>query len=521
MDELKKRLNLNIHNRFDIEVIDKETGEVKQRARAFNVVCNGYYNTVINIMTNHTHFDPYIAYGKGSGAPAVSDTALFSHIGYASDSSSYGAFDTMRSDTANGVWTHQIKRTIPYDISVGETITEVGFVAWKSGTGYVLCTHAMLQDMNGNPISITHTSTDIISIYCTMYLHYEGQDGDIHLYAAQHRYSDSAYLGLVEAALIYKTGYRYNYYWFASLFLPRGATAKSLQCYSSNWGALRVDSNFQWTADSSGRKITSNVVRASTDKGNSNGIQTIHFCVTTSSTSTQSIGGDGATSMMIECGQTTVAPANITSEAVGVGDGSTTKFKTKFFCPYNATVYVNGVAQSANDVSVIKSGNIAIANQADLFATMGSGSADGAYIYVNMVYADNVNLPKSMVSDTGIQSSAITEVLFPYVGLYSIYAPNGTVKGSNDGTTWVDVETAQNNNQMNQSGAHYRYYKTTDGNRRSAYMNAYDGYNIVFNTAPAQGDVITIDYTTDYIPKDSDHVLDVSVEVTFGEWTGE
>ena len=45
----------------------------------------------------------------------------------------------------------------------------------------MLCTHALLQDMNGNNISIQKTNTDVINIYATVYLHFN-QAGDIHIY---------------------------------------------------------------------------------------------------------------------------------------------------------------------------------------------------------------------------------------------------------------------------------------------------------------------------------------------------
>lgn len=39
---------------------------------------------------------------------------------------------------------------------------------------------------------------------------------------------------------------------------------------------------------------------------------------------------------------------------------------------------------------------------------------------------------------------------------------------------------------------------------------------IIFDTAPANDLLVTADYTTKYIPKDSDHVLDVTMKITFG-----
>ena len=113
----------------------------------------------------------------------------------------------------------------------------------------------------------------------------------------------------------------------------------------------------------------------------------------------------------------------------------------------------------------------------------------------------------------------IAEIMFPNIGVRSISGTNGTIQGSNDGVTWNSVDTPSA--PMPDAQAHYKYYKNNSSSNVAIYMNAYDGYNIIFDNPPAQGDVITIDYTTDYIPKDSDHVLDVELTFTFGEWTGE
>ena len=45
------------------------------------------------------------------------------------------------------------------------------------------------------------------------------------------------------------------------------------------------------------------------------------------------------------------------------------------------------------------------------------------------------------------------------------------------------------------------------------------GGNVTFDEPPAIGSVITIDYTTSVIPKDENHVLDVTVTMQFSEYT--
>ena len=63
------KLNASIHNRFDIEVVDAETGKVRQRAQAENVILNNCWTNFKSI------WNAYIHYGKGAGTITSSNTA--------------------------------------------------------------------------------------------------------------------------------------------------------------------------------------------------------------------------------------------------------------------------------------------------------------------------------------------------------------------------------------------------------------------------------------------------------------
>jgi hypothetical protein len=68
---------------------------------------------------------------------------------------------------------------------------------------------------------------------------------------------------------------------------------------------------------------------------------------------------------------------------------------------------------------------------------------------------------------------------------------------------------------------HYKYFKIYLASGSNDLDEVYGDFpaNIVFASAPAVGDVITIDYDTECIPKDADHVFDASITFTFGEYT--
>ena len=167
---MKKKLELTaqLHNRFDIEVRDAVTGELKQRARAFNVICDGLWDLLFSTNSSGTRFSTtayfqYVHYGDGSGTPAASDTTLFNSVGYKSVSPEMN-YDKI----ANGIIYATASITLQSTEAVGKTLTEVGLGRTTSN----IVTHALFEDMQGNPTSITKTDTDVVRIYATVYLHF-------------------------------------------------------------------------------------------------------------------------------------------------------------------------------------------------------------------------------------------------------------------------------------------------------------------------------------------------------------
>jgi hypothetical protein len=156
-------LNCSLHNRFDIEVVDAATGRVKQRAQAENIICDALWTR----MFMPSSYFSTIHYGTGSGTPAAADTSLFTFLGYAVPSEND---DTVYYDYDNCYASLTRKIQLSEMTAVGETLTEVGIGYGSSAS--MLVTHAMLKDMNGNPISIEKTDTDIINIYATVFMHW-------------------------------------------------------------------------------------------------------------------------------------------------------------------------------------------------------------------------------------------------------------------------------------------------------------------------------------------------------------
>lgn len=475
-------IKCNIHNKFDIEVIDGKTGEIKEKAEAYNMVLDNLWHYIIETTTA---FGNAIQYGSGTGTISASDTSLFNRVNGISVTQ-----DSLTCDYINKVITRRCHINLGLTTSVGVNITEVGLAA-NTGNG-TLTTHAILQDMNGNPISIAKTEFDIINIYATIYCHWTVTDPAITFYPRNG----------MQTALVGSGN-------------PFGSFTGGV-----TYGTLEVNDNVTWSKSSyslASKTITYTLPRYSQSQGNINGIGAF-------------MGTSAYDGLLIRKGSNTFGSFTIQNESVGVGDGTETVFQTKISCPYNATVYINGVAQSAQDVTVLRTplvyaNLIPIANEStDGNLIILSGEQSAPCLFYNADYDNGGGCGYFLFSDAR--------------GSYGI---TGYVSVSNDLINWIE-DVASVGLYPNGSGwvkthkectipdsyHHYKYFKVylkDSGSPTTSTCRVYNAKvgtsnkNIFFNTPPADGDVITIDYTTDCIPKDSDHVLDATVTFQFGDYT--
>lgn len=177
--ELKQ--NVKVHNKFEITVCDAKTGKEKQKAYAYNVVLDNFFQLRLKQRSGNVFHQAMntIAIGTGTGTPSITDTDLFKPL-------------TRRTATKvdehyeypTSYITKQIK--INADECNGETFTEVGLeVEYSNGsrTIYILCTHAMLQDADGKPTTVHKTDTDVVYINATFYcIFVKGGFGDNGIY---------------------------------------------------------------------------------------------------------------------------------------------------------------------------------------------------------------------------------------------------------------------------------------------------------------------------------------------------
>lgn len=299
----------SFHNRFDIEVVDGVTGETKQIAQAENVMCTKFW-AYSPFQENSYYTMNRIHIGKGAGTPAFADQSLFSLL------TAYTVVtSTSNYDSVNKVFSVTLGITISESELVGETITEIG-----CGNPNYIFTHAMLKDMNGNPISIAKTNTDIINVYATVFLHWTDLNGfemwDI--WNPQQFVLLEHFMRLRAIGGSYEIGTAYN------------------KVYCGDRG----DPNFTtgvWSYNVALKQVTFTATRMSASACNRDGgiskltIDHTYNC---------------AEGFKTTLPQSWYAGSDIVGEAIGTGNGSTVDFKTAFVLTRNATIYVNGVVAS-------------------------------------------------------------------------------------------------------------------------------------------------------------------------------
>lgn len=500
-------INIGIHNRFDIEVIDAKTGKIKQKAQAHNVILDNLWTTLLG--NNMNKYFQYIYWGSGTGTPDHTDTQLFHHEGLLSCGSDNGVDDcTYTCDHINGVSSCQRMVQLSEQTSVGVTITEVGIGNGDTTTG--LCTHALLEDMNGNPISILKTNVDIINIYATVFVHWS----QIGMFYPDRNYTYSgtkrgAFRGWVHGTYKYGSGSNKDCYPGSNIYFAKESygTYMGYNNIEASYTSVHSQNDVTVTRDISQRKLMFSVARYAVAEGNMGGIGNIWMC---------SQGGVPSIKVPVS---SFYSGDDITDEAVGTGDGTTTRFKLKFDYPTQAKIYVNGVEQSSGVTVRNIPANTLELKQAYVKILLGS-STDANNIqspeaeYHNDGYSDRSKYP---LKANGIIRNMLNDVGFASVkGNESLPTK---VYGSNDLTNWTLIYDRADQGIVNldSTTGHFKYYKT---NQRIQFTwNSEDFKAVVFDTAPSVGDVITADYHTPYIAKDSDHVFDLSYTLTFGEYT--
>lgn len=155
------KTKVKFHNKFNIEIRDKDTGELKQTGYAENIVLNNMYS---RLCTGNSYFNN-IHFGTGDGLLTPERTTLFNFLG----TKTAVLIETIKAYPTSQ-WTKTA--TVNPEEYVGNTITEVG-ISFGTGTTN-LVTHAMIKDSEGNPLALSKTDLDVLVIYATVFITLQG-----------------------------------------------------------------------------------------------------------------------------------------------------------------------------------------------------------------------------------------------------------------------------------------------------------------------------------------------------------
>ena len=505
--------SFGIHNRFDIEVIDSATGRLKQEAKAYNVICNQLWTMLF--ARTYKYFS-YIHYGSGDGTPAASDTSLFNYVG-----SEVASGETASIDYKKGVFSLRKQIQLAAATAAGVTITEVG-IAYGTGAS-CLCTHAMLEDMNGNRVSIAKTDTDVVNIYATVYVHFNpnGYDGGhirpvtcvttrgLFAFLCGHNnteFPDMMYLTKFDTLSIIPGS--------------AGSRPSSDDTYDEGSGRyVAVTVAF----DETNKTITFTPARLEASKYNLGGFRYLNLWRYSYSSAAANLYEPWC---ILRPGGTWFPGTRVTSEAVGTGDGSTVDYSLEFPFASDMRVYVDGV--ETTDFTYEYAPN----TTGDLWRYMKVIHPDSTVDnHIDMIFSYyDTPYPRGQVlynpaSELGVGSVTCYACVEIYASNdlleWDLVIPRTTTDTSNGSKRTLTIPTEYANS---------RYWKVISYTSVTGLdyswplfkaPSTFTGKTLHFNTPPAAGAVITVDYTTDTVAKNANHVFDLSVTIQLGEYSGE
>lgn len=494
---MKETIEAKLHNRFDIEVRDAKTGELKQRAYAENIILNQAWALILQQRENAIKWFNKIGYGTGTGTIVATRTALFAPL------STKVAIDAISSyNKTNNYYSLRQKIVLIETEHIGSTLTEVGIV-----DNTTLCTHAQLRDMNGNPVSILKTSTDIITIFATVYLMIQNayaKDAKVDFYRCIAEYN-SLVLGLLGKSTLAPYAQYDNYNSSYKVLLPVyyrvfNRNQLSSPAGTTNNGAITI------TFDVPNKNATM-YFRVPAANENLGGIKTIIL----DTYGSYSGWGNNLPAIRVHFPSSSHTQSLIV-EQIGTGNDVLTDFATAFpFVKTGAVIKVDGVVVSPTVIlGVPKIKNIWL-----YFYNLGI-DGDG---YLS--YSTNVN------SESANTSRIVENPVYNTHDIDSVVCSTCKIETSDDLVTWTQVYSGTGTYSVATEQKRKRYWKLspsgavgTTWSVTEINANALDNFkNVRFASAPATGAVITAEYDTDVAAKDVNHVLDITVVLQLGEYT--
>lgn len=151
---------IGIAGHFIVDVIDAESGEIKQHLDFPNLLTDGLMNALGNgslrLETAFTHLDV----GSGSSTPQFTDTSLQASLGTRTNFAG-GVPDVTLNNTTPEYTYRRITRVFT-ESQVNGNLTELGF--WSAASGGTLTNRSLFKDSAGNPTTVIKTPSDILRV---------------------------------------------------------------------------------------------------------------------------------------------------------------------------------------------------------------------------------------------------------------------------------------------------------------------------------------------------------------------
>lgn len=479
---MEKKISAKLHNRFDIEIRDSKTGELKQKAYAENIILNQAWARILRTELNYLKKDWFarINFGTGTGTIDATRTAMFSQLGY--------------KDAANALWGANYAEgwySLRQQISILETEYN-GSVLTEVGIGNeTLCTHALIKDMNGNQVAITKIATDIVTIYATVFLKISAFDKDAQIDFTRTPAQDNPLLSILLG--------RYTNYQLSTGFIAYNGKSNSIA-----YAKWESGSNVVFDVANKRYSFYTRIPAASANIG---GIDTVMLY----SYTFNDYNPITLVSALMHFDSTAHTQAKVI-EQIGTGDGVTTSFATAFpFVKAGAIIKVDGTVVTPTVLNGLP--NVAnIINYLKRLGETGYGECSADCIYPNL---------------TSLRAMILENPFYATYGIDSIKLTRGTLFSSDDMISWTQIYTTTEGDAVYAVASEHRqkrYFKIVCSTASNWYLtevncNALANLkNVVFASAPSNGAIITAEYDTAVAAKDANHVLDITVTVQLGEY---
>lgn len=471
-----------IHNRYDIKVIDSITQEVVQEAHGENVVLNQFYNHIARNASMRDAINQ-ICYGDGTGTISAARTSMFAQKG--------AAGCTKSKVTTADLLTFTGKITLSESTYVGGIISEVGAISRTTFRDtYMLCSHALLEDSEGNPITIgPKTNTQIIELYVTAY---------VERTAGMKAFPNS----------------------FSEMFAPSNDNGDKY-LYSPTIRPAGVGLSFgTWNAET--KVLTSTVKRIAANEANTHPVFT-------------HVELNNLVARALEFPNATAFPTySFPERQIGAGDGVKRFFSipTDIFKPGTEVIKVDGVTKIRDT---------------DYKVSMGGPRTEISPSAANYPYGIGLT-PNVYSTDASkgnpVALGAMTSPAFPgdtyanenkLVDLQKVVSIQEMVLGksstnsgyqfaiflSEDGSTWENTADYITNQGLTSETiilpspkmARYIWIGRHIGYGYPTSLTVYGGPNIVFSSPPANGSIIRAAWDCEYPPKHSLLFYDVQIAI--------